>query len=153
MSRRQALGIILACLLLLTGRGIRQVLLVGPEGRWRDQLWLDELVLPPEAEKPHRKEKRPTLTGPLPINLCSADSLSLLPGIGPVLADRIDEVRRRGVVFRSLEDLQAVKGIGPALSAKLESLVVFLIPEEQSEGSREGNQEAAAPPETPVPVP
>lgn len=45
--------------------------------------------------------------------------------MGPVLAARIDDCRREGMVFRSPADLQRVKGIGPALAARLESLVVF----------------------------
>ena len=54
------------------------------------------------------------------------DSLTLLPRVGPVLAGRIDEARMAGVVFRNAEDLKKVKGIGPALSARLAPLVVFL---------------------------
>ncbi|MHC4869538.1 MAG: ComEA family DNA-binding protein [Planctomycetota bacterium] len=38
---------------------------------------------------------------------------TLLPGIGPVLADRIADARRRGGRFDSIEDLQQVPGIGP----------------------------------------
>jgi competence protein ComEA len=55
------------------------------------------------------------------------DSLTLLPGVGPVLAGRIQEVRAEGHIFRNAEDLRTVKGIGPALSARLAPLVDFAV--------------------------
>lgn len=45
--------------------------------------------------------------------------------MGPVLAERIAQARARGLVFRSAADLQAVKGIGPRLAARLDSLVLY----------------------------
>ena len=42
-----------------------------------------------------------------------AERFALLPGIGPVLADRIVETRRREGGIRELEDLLKVPGIGP----------------------------------------
>ncbi|MBU8870069.1 MAG: helix-hairpin-helix domain-containing protein [Gemmatimonadales bacterium] len=153
LSRRQALGIVLACLVLMTGRGIRQILLIGPEDRWRDSLWLDDWVLAPEKQDTASKEARPVLTTPLPINFCSTDSLTLLPGVGPVLAGRIDEIRRRGVVFQSVADLQEVKGIGPALSARLESLVVFFEPIPPSGGKVEEISTLRSSVRDPVPAP
>jgi hypothetical protein len=69
--------------------------------------------------------RRPVLTTPLPINTCSRDSLTLLPRVGPVLAGRIAEARLAGLVFRTPADLERVKGIGPALSARLAPLVLF----------------------------
>jgi len=122
---REAAGIVLAFLLLLGGRAIRHHLLVGPDGRWRDELWLDALLADPAAAAAGEKPAKPVLTDPLPINTCSLDSLTLLPRVGPVLAGRIDEARRAGLVFRVPADLEEVKGIGPALSARLAPLVVF----------------------------
>jgi len=50
-----------------------------------------------------------------------ADSLDLLPGIGPVLAARI--VAARGVHgFSSWDEVLAVKGIGPRLIARWQAL-------------------------------
>ncbi len=59
------------------------------------------------------------------MNTCSVDSLTLLPGVGPVLAGRIAASRTAGGPFRDAQDLRRVKGIGPALSARLAPLVVF----------------------------
>jgi hypothetical protein len=118
-------GIVLLFLLLMGGRLVRRHMLLGPEGQWRQHLWLDELV---QVETPAARAappEKPRLTSPLPVNTCSRDSLTLLPGVGPVLADRIDAARQSGLKFRSADDLQQVKGIGPALAAKLAPVVDF----------------------------
>jgi DNA uptake protein ComE-like DNA-binding protein len=103
-------------------------MLIGPDGHWRDHLWLDALVEGPSAAQAAEKRPKIVLTTPLPINNCSLDSLTLLPRVGPVLAARIDEARRNGVVFCTAEDLRRVKGIGPALSARLDTLVIYANP-------------------------
>jgi competence protein ComEA len=51
-----------------------------------------------------------------------ADSLDLLPGIGPVLAARIVEARRARGGFSSWEQVDAVKGVGPTLIARWRAL-------------------------------
>jgi predicted flap endonuclease-1-like 5' DNA nuclease len=50
------------------------------------------------------------------------DSLILLPGIGPVLAERIAGERTGKRSFTTWEDLLAVKGIGPKKLDRLRSL-------------------------------
>ncbi|MFG0264375.1 MAG: ComEA family DNA-binding protein [Rhodopirellula sp. JB055] len=59
----------------------------------------------------------PNLSSPLSIGLNSSDvrELSLLPGIGPKLADRIVQHRESHGPFRSVEGLSAVHGVGPKL--------------------------------------
>ena len=56
---------------------------------------------------------------PLDLNAATAAELDALPGIGPVLAARIVEHRRRHGAFRSVEELLSVPGIGPRLLARL----------------------------------
>jgi competence protein ComEA len=53
------------------------------------------------------------------VNRASAEELATLPGIGPRLADAIVAERRRNGPFRSPDDLQRVRGIGPALVTRL----------------------------------
>ncbi len=53
------------------------------------------------------------------VNSASATELDVLPGVGPATAARIVESRVRQGRFRSLEDLDRVKGLGPK---KLEAL-------------------------------
>jgi len=56
---------------------------------------------------------------PLDLNRADAAALSSLPGVGPVLADRILAARRARGRFRSLEELLEVPGIGPATLEKI----------------------------------
>jgi DNA uptake protein ComE-like DNA-binding protein len=67
-------------------------------------------------------------------NVAGWRELAALPGLGETLSKRIVAYRQaqrasRGdpdaSVFRSLEDLQAVKGIGPKRAAALSKLVFF----------------------------
>ena len=50
------------------------------------------------------------------------DSLQLLPGIGPVLAERLASARSGKSLFTRWEDLLGVKGIGPKKLQKLKDL-------------------------------
>lgn len=62
------------------------------------------------------------------INTASADSLELLPGIGPELAKRIVDFRNRNGRFIKADDLMNVRGIG---SAKLEAIRNMITPGDQ----------------------
>ena len=55
----------------------------------------------------------------LDLNRAGAAELDALPGIGPVLARRIVEHRTRHGPFRRVEELRAVRGVGPRLLARL----------------------------------
>lgn len=59
------------------------------------------------------------------VDLNRADSLALdgLPGIGPVLTSRILAHRRSHGPFRAPEELLGVRGVGPALYAKLKGRI------------------------------
>lgn len=67
---------------------------------------------------------RPDAGAPLDLNRATAAELTGLPGIGPVLADRIVAYRDSVGGFRGVEDLVAVKGIGPATLARFRDGVV-----------------------------
>jgi competence protein ComEA len=49
--------------------------------------------------------------------------LDALPGIGPVLARRIVEFRREHGPFRRVDELRAVRGVGPKLLERIRSSV------------------------------
>ena len=170
LGRRQALGLLLALLVLVGGRVVRQELLVGPDGAWRHELWLDAVLeptaaggeisdseagpsgsatamavtapgagpapeaatgTPPEGDRTTRSpasRRKGGPAAPLAINTCSVDSLQMLPGVGPVMAGRIDAARRQGVVFRKPADLLGIKGIGPATVSRLAPFLDFREP-------------------------
>lgn len=59
------------------------------------------------------------------INLATEEELQLLPDVGPVMAARIVAHRKSYGAFESLDDLNAVKGIGPKTIQKLQPYIVF----------------------------
>ena len=61
--------------------------------------------------------------GPVNINRGSADDLRRLPGIGPVLAERVIRHRQEHGKFGSIRDIQNVKGIGAKKFAQLEPYI------------------------------
>ena len=60
---------------------------------------------------------------PLNLNTATLEQLDGLPGVGPVLAQRILDYRTRHGAFRSVEQLRDVGGIGEAKFADLRGLV------------------------------
>lgn len=54
------------------------------------------------------------------VNTATAADLERLPGIGPVLARRIVEHREAKGLFRRLDDLLEVKGVGPKLLRRIQ---------------------------------
>jgi len=63
------------------------------------------------------------LGNPLDLNAATQTDLEALPGIGPRTAEAIREERARRGAFRSVEELLAVKGVGPATLERLRTLV------------------------------
>lgn len=61
--------------------------------------------------------------GRVDLNAATVADLDGLPGIGPVLAQRIVDHRTRHGAFRSVDQLDDVPGIGPAIAAELAELV------------------------------
>jgi competence ComEA-like helix-hairpin-helix protein len=57
------------------------------------------------------------------INTADSDLLQTLPGIGPKTAERIIEYRETVGRFKSIDEIQDVKGIGPKKYEKLKSLI------------------------------
>jgi len=111
-SRASAALLVLAALALL-GVGLRCLLQPGP-GAGGCILRLHEYEH--EFELDERPEK-------LDLNEASFKELLRVPGLGPVLAQRILLYRERHGPFRSLDGLLKVEGIGPTL---LDSLRAYL---------------------------
>lgn len=64
------------------------------------------------------------VSGPVNLNLATAEQLEELPGVGPSLAGAIVAERDRRGGFRSVDDLLSVRGIGEKRLADLRALVV-----------------------------
>ena len=63
--------------------------------------------------------RKAIITGKVSINSANKPELDSLPGIGPVLADRIIKYRSANGPFSALEDLLKVSGIGESIFAKI----------------------------------
>ena len=61
---------------------------------------------------------------PIDLNSATGHDLEGLPGVGPKLAERILAYRRSIGAFHSLDELQAVKGIGNKKFERIRPLVM-----------------------------
>ena len=75
-----------------------------------------------EQAMPAAAPEEPVQTAPEKININTADpaTLETLPGIGPVIAQRIVEYRQTYGLFRTIDEIKDVSGIGEATFAELE---------------------------------
>ena len=69
------------------------------------------------------KAKAPTSSSPLSLNSATLAQLDTLPGIGPVMANRIFAYRKLNGPFTLIDDLKKVSGIGDATFAEISKLV------------------------------
>ena len=69
------------------------------------------------------KAKAPTASSPLSLNSATLAQIDTLPGIGPVMANRIFAYRKLNGPFTLLDDLKKVSGIGDATFAEISKLV------------------------------
>ena len=76
------------------------------------------------AEQGRGRKSAPPLA-PIDVDRASAAELEALPRVGPALAGRIVEDREADGPFGSLEGLQRVRGIGPAMARGLAGHVTF----------------------------
>jgi competence protein ComEA len=63
------------------------------------------------------------VSGPLDLNSATLEQLETLPGVGPVTAQKIIDYRTQHGAFTSVQELDAVPGIGPSHMAQLKGLV------------------------------
>src|SRR5271168_3626591 len=61
---------------------------------------------------------------PIDLNTATSEQLQQVPGIGPSTADKILQMRKSYGAFKSVDDLLAVRGIGPKRLDKMRKYLV-----------------------------
>ena len=84
-----------------------------------EQIYVDSTVVNSSGQRVSKK----VATGPININRATLRQLDALDGIGPVIAGRIIEYRKKNGSFLTIDDLQKVSGIGAAKFAQIKSKV------------------------------
>ena len=56
---------------------------------------------------------------PINFNTATSEELQLVPGIGPATADKILKMRKSYGPFKSVDDLRAIRGLGPKRLEKM----------------------------------
>jgi competence protein ComEA len=84
-----------------------------------EQIYVDATVVTSSGQRVSKK----VASGPININRATLRQLDSLDGIGPVIAGRIIEYRKKNGSFLTIDDLQKVSGIGAAKFAQIKSKV------------------------------
>ena len=84
-----------------------------------EQIYVDSTVVNSSGQRISKKVS----LGPININRATLRQLDALDGIGPVIAGRIIEYRKKNGSFLTVDDLQKVSGIGVAKFAQIKSKV------------------------------
>jgi len=84
-----------------------------------EQIYVDSTVINSSGQRVSKKVS----SGPININRATLRQLDALDGIGPVIAGRIIEYRKKNGSFLTIDDLQKVSGIGAAKFAQIKSKV------------------------------
>ena len=61
---------------------------------------------------------------PVNLNTATSEELQPVPGIGPATADKILQVRKSYGAFKSVDDLLAIRGLGPKWLEKMRKYLI-----------------------------
>ena len=84
-----------------------------------EQIYVDSTVINSSGQRVSKKVS----SGPININRATLRQLDALDGIGPVIAGRIIDYRKKNGSFLTVDDLQKVSGIGAAKFAQIKAKV------------------------------
>jgi competence ComEA-like helix-hairpin-helix protein len=94
------------------------------------------------------KKKPPA--APVNLNTATSEELQQVPGIGPVTAEKILQMRKSYGAFKSVDDLSAIRGIGPK---RLEKMRKYLTVSKATPATKPASTPKPAIPPKPSAVP
>ena len=101
------------------------------------------------AAAPSTLAKKKPPAHPININTANSADLQQVPGIGPSTAQKILDTRKSYGSFKSVDDLLAIKGIGPKRLEKMRKyLTVGKPPSKKQSASPQAASTPAKPPPT-----
>ncbi len=103
------------------------------ESAWRVSIGALILLLFVPAVKGEESPK-------IDLNTATLSQLDGLPGIGPVIAERILELREKSGPYKRIEDLMNIRGIGEKKFLKLKDLITVKMPKRESEGKIQNSE-------------
>jgi comEA protein len=101
------------------------------------------------ATAPTALAKKKPPAHPININTATATELQQVPGIGPSTSQKILDTRKSYGAFKSVDDLLAIKGIGPK---KLEKMRKYLTVGKPPSKKQSTTPQTAAAPAKPPPA-
>jgi comEA protein len=101
------------------------------------------------AVNPSTLAKKKPPSHPINLNTAGATELQQVPGIGPSTAQKILDTRKSYGAFKSVDDLLAIKGIGPK---KLEKMRKYLTVSKPPTKKQTTSPQSAAAPAKPPPT-
>ena len=125
ITRHEGLAVITLVVLFLLGLTVRHI-----QEQQVPPLAVDSLVAQPVADTASATSSTPATVSPSPsaenpinVNTASRKALEALPGIGPTLSKRIEAYRSSEGSFQRVEELGRVSGIGPKTLATLRPMI------------------------------
>lgn len=95
--------------------------LLNMEHEQRD---IDSLIKESAIAQRETRPRKQVLVGKVNINTANKERLMLLPGIGPVYAERIIAYREEKGGFKTIEEIKNIKGIGEKRFLRLKDHIV-----------------------------
>lgn len=126
MTRREGLAIITLTILFFTGLTVRHI-----QEQRVPPLAADSLKTSVQTQgastvsATETAPSGPSPDNPLALNNASPEKLEALPGIGPALSRRIVDYRTTQRPFQQVQELRRVRGIGPKTLSDLQPLVAI----------------------------
>lgn len=82
---------------------------------------------------------------PINLNTATSGELQQIPGIGPVTAEKILKMRKLRGPFRSVNELRAIKGIGPKRFAKMKPYLTINSEPPQKKAAKRASRAPSSP--------